>query len=107
MNEVVLQFSRNGARGQTERYRFENGKWNMRESVLDDPDTEEPLHSGVLDKDASETLALEVKQDLNDPPKLWAVDSVLGRSKLLWNPNPALDAMRFGKASLYQWEDKS
>lgn len=107
MDEVVLRFSSNGAQGQTERYKFENGKWNMRERVLDDPATEEPLHSGASDKNVPETLALAVRQDLNDRPKLWAVDTVSGRSKLLWDPNPALDAMRFGKASLYQWEDKS
>jgi hypothetical protein len=54
---------------------------------------------------ARSPITLEIKQDIDIPPALWASDTA-GRSKMLWDPNPGLKA-KLGKASVYRWKDPS
>lgn len=51
--------------------------------------------------------AISIKQSFDDgPPTLWIGD--VGHPGLpLWDPNPQFSHMVFGKASLYQWTDRS
>lgn len=105
-NEVVLRFDWNGRWGQTETYRLENGEWRLKETVPWIPSPDEALDADESNEHAEE-VSLQIRQGMNDPPKLWAVDAVSGRSRLLWNPNPALDTTSFGKARLYHWRDKT
>jgi dipeptidyl aminopeptidase/acylaminoacyl peptidase len=107
MNEAVLRFDWNGRWGKTERYRLENGQWQLNETVPESLSAGGPLHADDSSKGAAEKVSLEIRQGLNEPPKLWAVDFVSEASRLLWNPNPALDATNFGKARLYHWQDKN
>ena len=53
------------------------------------------------------TLRVFVKQDLDQPPTLWASNESTGARRKLWDPNPQLKAMTFGEASLYDWHDAS
>jgi dipeptidyl aminopeptidase/acylaminoacyl peptidase len=46
-----------------------------------------------------------VKQDINVPPKLWATELASGKSKQLWDPNPQLETVALGSASVYRWRD--
>jgi dienelactone hydrolase len=43
-----------------------------------------------------EAVRVEVREDLNLPPSLWAVDTATGRSKRLLDPNPGLAPARLG-----------
>ncbi len=47
-----------------------------------------------------------VKQGLNDPPVLVAVDPPTKRSLIIWDPNPQLRNIDLGEASIYRWKDK-
>jgi hypothetical protein len=55
----------------------------------------------------SNELTVTVKQGLNDPPTLWVTNVRTGQSKMLWDPNPQLVHLQFGKASVYHWKDRS
>jgi hypothetical protein len=48
-----------------------------------------------------------VKQDINEPPTLWATNPVSGKSKLIWDPNPQLKSIALGSASVYKWRDST
>ncbi len=52
-------------------------------------------------------VTLAIKQDLNQTPTLWANDLLTGVSKLLWDPNPQINSLQLGEASVYQWKDKT
>ncbi len=52
-------------------------------------------------------LQLLVKQDLNDPPTLWAQDERTGTERQLWDPNPQFAHIEFGNVSVYRWKDKT
>ncbi|MEO8735828.1 MAG: hypothetical protein ABI380_04745 [Edaphobacter sp.] len=48
-----------------------------------------------------------IKQSLNDPPTLWASNPDTGATHRLWDPNPQLQRISFGQASVYQWKDRA
>jgi hypothetical protein len=50
---------------------------------------------------------LFIKQGLNDPPTLWVLDAQTATTRQLWNPNPQLQNVGFGEASVYQWKDRA
>jgi hypothetical protein len=99
-NDVIANFAWHGRWGQTERYQLRGDVWKLVETVPGDPISGEPLNH-LQPKCDGVTLA--VKQDLNTPPTLWT--SFHGKSRLLWNPNPQLGQMKFGRASLFHWKD--
>jgi dipeptidyl aminopeptidase/acylaminoacyl peptidase len=48
---------------------------------------------------------LSILQGLNQPPALWA-QSLNGKTaSLLWDPNPQLEEVSLGNASVYRWKD--
>jgi len=107
-DEVVLRFSWHGRWGQTEHYRYADGKWKLTATLPGDAVTGGSPASAEGQETARESdVLVTVKQDLNEPPKLWATDQVSQSSKLLWDPNPQLGAMSVGRASLYHWKDAS
>jgi len=46
-----------------------------------------------------------MRQSLNEAPALWASNTSTKEDRLLWNPNPQLDRLAFGGASVYRWKD--
>lgn len=46
---------------------------------------------------------IAVEQDLNTPPKLVAIDPRSGQRKLLWDPNPQFEELKFGKVEDVGW----
>jgi dipeptidyl aminopeptidase/acylaminoacyl peptidase len=48
-------------------------------------------------------IDVELRQGLNESPKLWGVDAEAGKSKQLWNPNPQLNRASWGQVSVYRW----
>jgi hypothetical protein len=48
---------------------------------------------------------LSIVQSLNQPPALWAQSPSDKTATLLWNPNPQLEEVSLGNASVYRWQD--
>jgi dipeptidyl aminopeptidase/acylaminoacyl peptidase len=53
------------------------------------------------------TVRVYVKQDINEPPTLWAAERNSSTAKELWNPNPQLASPQLGRASVYTWKDST
>jgi dipeptidyl aminopeptidase/acylaminoacyl peptidase len=58
-----------------------------------------------MQKSASRQLALEVRESLNEPPKLFAVDLATGRDREAFDPNPQLAGLEMGTAKPFTWKD--
>ncbi len=86
---LTLQFEANPARP-PETYVVRSGAW---------------VQTHGRDTDRQAGVELLVRQDLNHAPALWA--SVPGKKagRLIWDPNPRLDSLELGQASLYHWRD--
>lgn len=52
-------------------------------------------------------FTIEIHEGLNAPPTLEAVSKPTKRAVQLWNPNPQLLAMRWGKVSVLRWKDQN
>ena len=105
-DEIIANFAWHGQWGQTERYHFDGKQWSLTQTIPGDPITGVPLEDPSGEPGGrTHPVRLAIKQDLNTPPTLWA--SWNGKSKLLWNPNPRLETMKLGKASLYHWKDRT
>jgi hypothetical protein len=92
-NEVVLHWSAEG-RELNELYTKGEQGWTIK---AERAATDEPQPK----------LKVLIRQDINEPPTLWAVEGKLGLSKRLWDPNPRLSSMQLGQASLYTWKDST
>ena len=55
---------------------------------------------------ATANLEVRVRQGLNDPPVLAALDSKTKISRVIWDPNPQLNDMALGNATVYRWKDR-
>ena len=90
----VLKFrtSRNenlsGSSVQVERYRKRDSRWQMLTSADFEND---PLPDIVVD------------QNLNEPPRIMAVDPRTGRRALVWDPNPQFQNIAFGHVEEITW----
>jgi hypothetical protein len=81
----------------TERYQYIGGHWNLVKTA-----------GAVTGTDATHSsLQVAIRQDLNVPPALWAIDTRSGKAKKLWDPNPELSSMQVGEASVYHWKDST
>lgn len=104
-DEVILHLSRpQEKRNQTEWYRLSQGSWILSKVSNGDLDATSPGSDTAI---TPSDVSIRVKQTLNDPPALWALDGISGREKKLWDPNPQLANIRMGKVSIYRWKDKS
>lgn len=105
-DEVVATMKSNATDLEIRKFRLQNGAWR--------PDSPAPVSEFGRVADApsfggtSQRLSAVVfiKQSLNDPPALWATDSVTRESHLVWDPNPQMQRIRFGEASVYRWKDR-
>ena len=88
-------------------YRFESGHWVMTSSQSVATAVERLGCTKPSKNSADAVVQVAVRQNLNDPPTLWAVNRDTGRERQLWNPNPQFSRIRFGEASDYQWKGKS
>lgn len=91
--EVVIAW-RSSDKTEIETYREVNSNWKRVSASRNPP--QESIHVKAF-----------VKQDINEPPTLWATDPVSGKSKLIWNPNPQLKSIALGSASVYKWCDST
>jgi len=91
-DEIVLGWLNNGAEA-SEVYERTGAGW--------------MLTTGGLHNDPGTETILSLRQDINDPPSLWATDKNRDTSKLLWNPNRQLASIALGQAKVYSWQDSS
>jgi dipeptidyl aminopeptidase/acylaminoacyl peptidase len=98
-NDVMLRFEGVSAE---QRYHYQGGTWHPFDLAHIGP---------VKDKEAlqnrSQVLTVQIRQDLNTPPALWATDSETKRSKRIWDPNPQLANLNLGEVTVFRWKDKT
>jgi dipeptidyl aminopeptidase/acylaminoacyl peptidase len=92
-DRVTLEYALPGAslRGASTYVRSAGGSW-----ALDNSPSQSVGH---------EPTKISVQQDLNDPPVLAATDGTTGLSRVIWDPNPQLQGVDTGGASVYKWRD--
>ncbi len=90
-DDVVLSFQGRANDRAKERYHYERESW-QQGSLLTEP---------------QQQITLQVKEDLNTPPALWASDPKTGRSSKIWDPNPQLSQLNLGEVSVFHWKDTS
>jgi dipeptidyl aminopeptidase/acylaminoacyl peptidase len=61
--------------------------------------------SRATDSSQNPDISAFIKEDLNDPPLLVAVDKRSMRSRVIWDPNPQLKNIRLGQVRLFRWKD--
>lgn len=71
-----------------------NGRWSLRLNRQED-------------NQASPAVRLELRQTVNTPPALFAVNPTAGTDRLILDPNPGLrDRFALGRVEKYQWIDR-
>lgn len=103
-NRVSVLIEESASKRRVDDYLLGHDGWELRSSV---PFNGYP--DQFLDNRKNEVrsrLTLSVRQGLNLPPALWASDHATGIERVIWNPNPQLDHVTFGQASVYRWKDR-
>jgi dipeptidyl aminopeptidase/acylaminoacyl peptidase len=83
-----------GSRGSVSYVRTSDGTWDATSSTNE-------LSAKVL------PLKVAVKQSLNDRPAHVATERGTDVSRVIFDPNPNLQRIRFGKVSVFRWRDAS
>jgi hypothetical protein len=102
-DEVILTFGEGPVGTTIERYRFTGGIWKLVERAADDARISSTLDSSRKAGDTRTSLLIDVRQGLNEPPTLWATDSVTGASGRIWDPNPQCANTVLTQVSAYRW----
>jgi hypothetical protein len=76
-----------------ETYGLQSGQWGKIPS-------ERHLSGG-----SNRNLELSIEEDLNNPPALAGNISGSSQTSIIWNPNPQLERVALGKASVHSWKD--
>ena len=105
-NEVFLEVSlpQQGRLVQSYQNQNPNGYWDLLGTWSNGQASD-----GVVPDKAivNQNIQLVVKQTLDDPPTLWAVDGRTDVSEEIWDPNPQFAHLQFGDVSVYDWKDKN
>ena len=104
-NEVLVSLKLDNKEQELITFRLEGNAWKFV--------SEEPVPSnGATGQESARQSAghtpdvrVYMRQSLNDAPALWASDTLTKEDRLLWNPNPQLERLSFGEASVYRWKD--
>lgn len=100
--DILLQFAGDGP---LERYECLRGKWQTKPTFA--RKTPKLMADDInSNSGSSASLSVIIRQDLNTPPKLWANDPG-SQLKEIWDPNPQLEALALGEATIYHWKDKT
>jgi len=71
-----------------------DGSWKAR-SVSEPPE------------ESRQRIQVVIREDMNEPPLLSAIDKTNNSTRTLWDPNPQLKSIKFGNVSTLAWKDKS
>jgi hypothetical protein len=96
-DEVVATFDLPQQKRLVERYQDTARGWVGPSNVSDRP---------IISK-TSKKIEVYIRQELNDPPTLWAKSFATGEEVQVWDPNPGLRKISYGEASMYHWKDSS
>jgi hypothetical protein len=100
-NAIALVLLRTGLEKQImQTYQLQDGAWRQTSSNELGAPVKALSHLKAVQPQTGRVKVF-LKQGLNDPPTLWATDEKTGRQRQLWDPNPQLNRLRFGEASLY------
>jgi len=100
--DILLQFA---GEDSLERYQCLQGKWQTKPTFV--KKTRRLMADDINSNSGSSAfLSVVIRQDLNTPPKLWANDPG-SELKEIWDPNPQLEALALGEATIYHWKDKT
>jgi dipeptidyl aminopeptidase/acylaminoacyl peptidase len=91
-DKVVMNFTRNDQSKGTEVFTRTADGWHTSDNRM----KVAPV-SGTLD--------VTIREGLNDPPVMLATDTKTNTSRVVWNPNPQLDGITIGEASVFHWKD--
>ena len=105
-DEATVLLKRGPQEQVVRRYQFHDGEW-LASSGAERRVGEGPSSLTMTGVSDHSDLTVSVRQDLNEPPTLWASDSESGKSREIWDPNPQLAHIGFGEASMYHWKDKT
>ena len=104
-NEALVSLQRDDKQREVILFHLEGGVWKL---VSEGP----VLQQGSTEQEPDQVSAghgpdvrIYMRQSLNEAPALWASDALTKKDRLLWNPNPQLDRLAFGEASVYRWND--
>jgi poly(3-hydroxybutyrate) depolymerase len=89
--------------GTTEYRRTVDGTWKVTEQTKGVSEIGTTQISG-LSEVQFHGLEVAAKEGLNDPPRLVATKKQI--SRVIWDPNPQLNNIELGEASVYKWKDK-
>ena len=87
----------------TEYRRTVDGTWKVAEQTKGVSEIGTTQISGLSEVQFN-GLEVAVKEGLNDPPRLVATKKQI--SRVIWDPNPQLNSIELGEASIYKWKDK-
>src|SRR5204862_6538889 len=99
-SDVILRFGRTG---EEEHYVYTNNAWRL--TPLPSAAKASPRNSAS--QAGSKSLSVEIRQNLNTPPSLWATGKGGGGSRRIWDPNPELHGFDLGEASEFHWREKA
>jgi dipeptidyl aminopeptidase/acylaminoacyl peptidase len=101
-DDVILRFDEQTP---SDSFHFQQGRWQL--EVPSEKGAALPTHCVGPRPNLYGGLSVDVHQDLNDPPTLWARECATRLQKAIWDPNPQLANMRLGEASIIHWKDTS
>src|ERR1700723_2670569 len=106
-DEATVLLKRSPQEQVKRRFQFRDGEWHLVSSGAENGVGEGPLNPAMTGISRHLPLTISVRQDLNEPPTLWATNTENGKARQVWDPNPQFGHIRFGEASMYDWKDKT
>lgn len=97
-DDVIVRIRTAPDRSAARHYQLRNGEWNLVAPAIG-------ISPGPQNSNMDLSVLLSIRQNLNDPPTLWA--SKNKQSRQIWDPNPQLRHIRYGQASVYRWKDST
>ncbi len=89
---VIVRNRDDSSYGTTEYRRIADGEWKVAQQFNGMP------------REGHGAIEVTVKQGLNEPPQLIATND--RTSRIVWDPNPSLKAIKLGKARVETWSDE-
>jgi dipeptidyl aminopeptidase/acylaminoacyl peptidase len=87
-------------------FHLESDTWEKMPS-LSVPWNDERAWQADFEGKSGSDVHIYVRQGLNEAPSLWASDARTHAARPIWNPNPQLQGLDFGQASVYHWKDET
>lgn len=106
-DEVLVYVKSDKQQSSVISFHLQDNTWEKIPS-LSVPWSDEPAWQANLEgKPGSGDVRIYVRQGLNEAPTLWATNPRTHAARLIWDPNPQLQRLDFGEASIYHWKDRA